>query len=435
MVAQWVDDEKSVGFSLAQFITSLFWGWASDRWGRRPILLVGLVGNSVSIVLFGLSNSLGMAIASRALNGLLNGNSGVAKSMLAEITDSSNRPKAFSLFGLCFAIGIMVGPLLGGLLANPAQTMPSLFGSWDLFVRNPYLLPCLVSSFISTFGFVFGIFFLPETNKRLVAQDPERTALLSARQDAEEVRVEGGLAPVTAAAAPCAEKGIGAPAVSAVTAYSALCLLIVMFDEIYSLWGNSPLGMGLGFSPAELGASLSPMGVVLISTQMFVYPWMSGFLNQLQLYRFAIAGLCFVFIGFPLISSVVRVTPSIDYLTWPLLEVTLSFRFFLGTLCFTTVMLLVSDSAKPGQLGLVNGYGQMTASFMRTIGPSLAGSLFAWSNQSGLAFPFDKHFIWGFLGLICVSCTIQSMFITLQHESPKPGAAPAAGSVSGSEHD
>lgn len=63
-------------FGFAQFLGSFYWGVLSDRYGRRPVLLLGLIGSAFSMVLFGFSTSLSMAIASRALNGLLNGNSG-----------------------------------------------------------------------------------------------------------------------------------------------------------------------------------------------------------------------------------------------------------------------------------------------------------------------------------------------------------------------
>lgn len=78
-------------FSFAQLLTSFWWGWLSDRIGRRPVLLIGLVGNAFSLLLFGLSHSLTWAILTRTMSGLLNGNIGVAKSVIGEITDSTNR--------------------------------------------------------------------------------------------------------------------------------------------------------------------------------------------------------------------------------------------------------------------------------------------------------------------------------------------------------
>ena len=92
-------------FAIAQFSSAMFWGWLSDRIGRRPVLLLGLVGNSLSTTSFGFSKSLGWCIVSRSLCGLLNGNIGVAKSVLGEITNESNRGAGFALIALNYSIG------------------------------------------------------------------------------------------------------------------------------------------------------------------------------------------------------------------------------------------------------------------------------------------------------------------------------------------
>jgi MFS family permease len=97
----------TASFALAQLCSSMPWGWLSDKFGRRPVLLFGLVGNSVSIVCFGLSKSLTWCIVARAACGLLNGNIGVAKSVLGEITDSTNQGAAFALIGLNYSIGTL----------------------------------------------------------------------------------------------------------------------------------------------------------------------------------------------------------------------------------------------------------------------------------------------------------------------------------------
>ncbi|KAG0329499.1 hypothetical protein BG004_002326, partial [Podila humilis] len=157
-------------FFFAQFCTSIFWGYMSDRFGRRPILLLGLIGSTIASVLFGLSKSLAWAIISRSACGLLNGNVGVAKSMLGEIADASNQSQAFGVFGFAWGIGMIVGPVLGGYLANPAKNFPEIFGNWQFFIEYPYFLPCLVAAFGSVVGFIVGFFFLEETKQ--VSQHP-----------------------------------------------------------------------------------------------------------------------------------------------------------------------------------------------------------------------------------------------------------------------
>lgn len=109
-------DEKQIGyyvgfiasaFSLAQFMTSIFWGYLSDRIGRRPILLIGLLGNTLTILSFGQSHSLIWAIGSRAACGFLNGNIGVAKCVMGEITDKTNQAVGFSYIGLTWGVGMV----------------------------------------------------------------------------------------------------------------------------------------------------------------------------------------------------------------------------------------------------------------------------------------------------------------------------------------
>ncbi|KAF9941945.1 hypothetical protein BGZ67_003516 [Mortierella alpina] len=118
-------------------------------------------------------DEIGFFFASRSMCGLLNGNVGVAKSMLGEIADPSNQSQAFGLFGFAWGIGMIVGPVLGGYLANPAKTFPDTFGDWEFFIEYPYFLPCFIASMGSVIGFIVGYFFLEETKgKRATEGNP-----------------------------------------------------------------------------------------------------------------------------------------------------------------------------------------------------------------------------------------------------------------------
>jgi MFS family permease len=105
----------------------MFWGSLSDRFGRRPILLLGLLGNLSTIILFGFSETFVWTIAARAANGLLNGNIGVAKSYLLEVSDDTNSAKAFGVLGVTWGVGVMIGPVIGGYLSNPVDKHPHIF--------------------------------------------------------------------------------------------------------------------------------------------------------------------------------------------------------------------------------------------------------------------------------------------------------------------
>ena len=151
------------------------------------------------MVLFGFSDSLAWAIASRGLCGLFNGtiyeltrillktrnisrltcyreapgNAGVARTAVGELAHNANldQAKAFSLFGFCSAIGYVIGPLIGGLLSDPAERF-----SWkthdNIFVIYPYLLPCIVSGCYNTIVCGISWWLLQETNQKSTAAMP-----------------------------------------------------------------------------------------------------------------------------------------------------------------------------------------------------------------------------------------------------------------------
>ena len=95
-------------FFLTEAIFILQWGRLSDRIGRKPVLAIGLLGLAISMISFGLSHSLLSVIGSRALAGALNGNVGVLKSAIGELTDESNMARAFSFIPLVWFVGSTV---------------------------------------------------------------------------------------------------------------------------------------------------------------------------------------------------------------------------------------------------------------------------------------------------------------------------------------
>lgn len=152
-----------MSYSAAQFLFSPFWGSLSDRLGRKPILLIGLVGNTIFFTLFGISTSLIMALVARFFAGAFNANIAVAKAYIGDISDKTNLAKRMGLIGAAFGVGFTIGPFIGGEFSSPAE-------KWDWFVGTifdtyPYLLPCIIASLLSTVSFFFAIKKLPESHK------------------------------------------------------------------------------------------------------------------------------------------------------------------------------------------------------------------------------------------------------------------------------
>ncbi|KNE90518.1 hypothetical protein PSTG_16035 [Puccinia striiformis f. sp. tritici PST-78] len=112
-------------FSLAQFSTIILWGKLSDRIGRKPVLLIGLIGVSISTLAFGFSSSFWTMILARSIGGVLNGNTAFVVLMVARITTAENQALAFSLLPTSFAVGSAIGPLLGGYSSRPAERFPN----------------------------------------------------------------------------------------------------------------------------------------------------------------------------------------------------------------------------------------------------------------------------------------------------------------------
>lgn len=148
----------SASFFFAQFLTSLMWASVADKRGRRFVLAISLLGNAVTMMLFGTSQNLGTAIFIRLAQGFFNGAVGVAKGAIRDITDETNEGRAYAQMGFCWGMGGIIGPILGGLLEHPAQKLPGLFGSSELLTDYPYLLPCLVAAAFTALGSFLTLF-------------------------------------------------------------------------------------------------------------------------------------------------------------------------------------------------------------------------------------------------------------------------------------
>ena len=149
-------------YSLAQFLFTPILGSLSDSLGRRPVIMFGLVSNSIFFIVFGLSNSLEMAIVARFMAGAGNGNIAVARAYIGDISSSEMITRRMGMLGAAFGLGFMIGPFIGGILSDPATSIGGAFNS-SFWRGHEYLLPCIFSSLLSLFSLTLAYFWLEES--------------------------------------------------------------------------------------------------------------------------------------------------------------------------------------------------------------------------------------------------------------------------------
>lgn len=114
-------------FALAQFFATPMIGSLSDRYGRRPVLLLCVLGTALSYYMFGLAGSLWVLFVSRMIDGVTGGVAATAQAYIADISTPADRAKNFGLTGAAFGMGFVLGPALGGSLAGININLPVFF--------------------------------------------------------------------------------------------------------------------------------------------------------------------------------------------------------------------------------------------------------------------------------------------------------------------
>jgi len=313
----------TIVFGVANFFGSPILGRLSDRYGRRPVLLIGFSGLALSFFVTGMATALWMLVAVRLFSGAMQSNIAVANAYVADITAPADRAKAFGKLGAMLGMGFILGPVLGGLLGGISLHLP-FFAAGTLACVN----------------WLYGYFVLPES------LPPERRRPFVLRE-ANPINALRGLT---------ALKGVG----SLVVVIGLSGLAQFMTHTTWVLYTTFKFGWG----PTQNGWSLFAIGLMSVLVQGVL---LSRLLRRFSPQRLAIMGL--------ISSSICFVMWGLATEGWMLYAVI--FANVLGFAVSASIQSLISNAADPSSQGRTAGAVGSLNSMMAVIAPAIGAPLLA----------------------------------------------------------
>ncbi|KAJ5465717.1 hypothetical protein N7530_009504 [Penicillium desertorum] len=442
-------------FTFAEFSAGMFWGRMSDRIGRKPVLIMGLLGTAISMVAFGFAPNLATAMVARALGGMLNGNIGVLQTTVAEIvTKKEHQPRAYSIMPFVWCLGSIIGPAMGGALAQPCDNYPALFARSSLWDKFPFLLPNLVCITVLICGIVVGVLFLEETHpEKKHRRDPglelgrwlvnlcwgSRVQLPDHSDvDVKEKYFDAPPGYETAESSPClrpvddgvsddcdlegqkspAPKAFTRQVILAIVAYGILAYHSVSFDQLMPVLLSTPRSDddivlplkftgGLGMATKTIGFMLAVQGVYSMIAQLWLFPFVVKHFGTLRTFRFVLL------VWPPLYLAVPYLVLLPAKLQTFAVYVSLISKITFHVIAFPATAILLANAAPSSKvLGSINGVAASTASLSRAFGPTITGLL----HSKGLGSGYSV-LAWWACGIVCLIGAIQSFWM---EESPEP---------------
>jgi multidrug resistance protein len=319
----------ATSFSLMQFIFAPIWGRLSDRVGRRPIILLGLLGSCLSYLAFGMANTLTALFAARIFAGIAGANIPTAQAVVADLTTPENRARGMGMVGAAFGLGFIFGPAIGGFLSRYGYSVPAFFASG-----------------LSLVNFVAAWFLLPETLKpehraieRVGRIDALRSAL--ARPHLPLLLIIGFLV---------------------VAAFSA-------FESTFALFAER----SYGFGASSIGYVFAFVGIVLVIVQGFL---VGKVVKRVGEHHIVPASLAIVAIGLLMIPATQSVAALL--VANGVMAVGMGFNN-------PSLMSLVSRYSSAEDQGGVLGLTQSLNSLARIVGPLWGGFAF---DHLGIGMPY-----------------------------------------------
>ncbi|PYH79388.1 hypothetical protein BO82DRAFT_288882 [Aspergillus uvarum CBS 121591] len=425
-------------FTAAQFLTAVWWGRLADAdWmGRKRVLLIGLFGTCISCLGFGFAHSFAAAVVFRTLGGCLNSNVGVMRTMISEIIDEKKyQSRAFLLLPMCFNIGVIIGPVLGGALADPLNSYPEFFGPGTFLGgtdgvhwmrRWPYALPNLLSA-IYIFASFWAVFLgLDETHEiaryrddwgrklgRIITKFFSRRRSryyrrLRTHPDNESIYIDGSVTSMSAPPSPIRSRARPRPKRPSfwqIWTPNVLLTLLVQFLLAFhtsafnsmtftflptprapedSRKGFFRFSGGLGLPSSRVGMATAIIGIIGLPLQIFIYPRVQGYLGTLTSFR---AFLPFSPLAYALMPFLL-VLPRVPWMVWPAFTIVVGLQVISRTFALPAAVILVNNCVTDASvLGTIHGVAQSISSGARTLGPMIGG----W----GLGLGLEHNFVGG----------------------------------------
>jgi DHA1 family tetracycline resistance protein-like MFS transporter len=313
----------TIVFGIANFFGSPILGRLSDRYGRRPVLLIGFSGLALSFFVTGLATALWMLLAVRLFSGAMQSNIAVANAYVADITPPEQRAQAFGKLGAMLGMGFILGPVIGGIL-----------GGISLH------LPFFVAGTLACVNWLYGYFVLPES----LPADRRRPFVL---REANPVTSLRGLTEL---------KGVG----SLVLVIALSGLVQFMTHTSWVLYTTFKFGWG----PTQNGWSLFAIGLMSVLVQGV---FLGRLLKRFSPQRLAIMGL--------ISSTVCYVLWGASTEGWMLIAVI--FFNVLGFASTAAMQSIIANAADPTTQGRTAGAVASLNSMMAVIAPAIGAPLLA----------------------------------------------------------
>ncbi|KAG1814971.1 major facilitator superfamily domain-containing protein, partial [Suillus variegatus] len=395
-------DESQVGhyagilqssYYAAHTLTIFHWSQLSDHIGRRPVILTALSAIVISMFSFGLSKTFLGLVVSRIVCGAFDPSDSMVKSMLMDITDATNMPKAYSYIPIPLMIGTSIGPLIGGSLSRPADRFPDIFGRSELLKTYPYLLPCSISALSVLIIWLVTYIRLKESvsttgetplweliKKGFLGQSYSRP-----RQPSSNVIVDPGEgSPGEVQPKPLPLRALLTSRVLSVTAsYTTMGLFQTGYNSVLPVFYATPIELGgLSLDPPRIGALLAASGVIHGIFQLLFYAHLHDRFGAKAIFITGVSSGIPIVILFPVANALARAY-GIGMAVWLCVVVQLTLKTSL-VLCFPCMALFIRAAApNRASLGTTNGIVMVVVAVARIIGPASAASVFSYSLQEG----------------------------------------------------